>query len=82
MFLNLQMNFNLTHSKAFRIHNKTKPNQTKPNIDIQIVEYGSLRVAVLGEVNKPGIIFLRGKTTIYSIYLTQRYDAGIFEIFE
>ena len=37
---------------------------TKPNIDIQIVEYGSLRVAVLGEVNKPGIIFLRGKTTI------------------
>lgn len=37
---------------------------TKPNIDIQIVKYGSLRVAVLGEVKQPGIIFLRGKTTI------------------
>ena len=37
---------------------------TKPNIDIQIVKYGSLRVAVLGEAEQPGIIFLRGKTTI------------------
>ncbi|MEA1994729.1 MAG: polysaccharide biosynthesis/export family protein [Campylobacterota bacterium] len=37
---------------------------TKPNIDIQIIKYGSLRVAVLGEVEQPGIIFLRGKTTI------------------
>lgn len=36
----------------------------EPKIDIQIIEYGSKKVVVLGEVGKPGVIFLRGKTTI------------------
>jgi len=43
---------------------KLKEYITNPKIDIQVKEYGSRDVSILGEVNKPRVIYLRGKTTL------------------
>ena len=37
---------------------------TDPKIDTQIIQYGSRNVSILGEVKKPQVIYLKGKTTL------------------
>jgi polysaccharide export outer membrane protein len=47
-----------------RIIERLKEYITAPKIDIQIIEYGSRDVSILGEIKNPQVIYLRGKTTL------------------
>ncbi len=43
---------------------KLKEYIVAPQIDIQIIKYGSRDISILGEVRNPHVIYLRGKTTM------------------
>jgi polysaccharide export outer membrane protein len=46
---------------------KLKEYITTPKIDIQIIEYNSRDVSILGEVREPQVIYLKGKTTLLEV---------------
>ncbi|MDY6863232.1 MAG: polysaccharide biosynthesis/export family protein [Thermodesulfobacteriota bacterium] len=59
---------NLTIPEArFLIKQKLSKYIKSPEIDIQVSEYGSQTVTVLGEVNKPGLVEIKGKDTVLDV---------------
>ena len=56
-----------TSQLAREIESRLKPIIREPNVYVEVVEYGSQPVSVLGSVNKPGVHQLRGNKNLVDV---------------